>query len=97
MKIKAEILPNDRKYYGTVIKLTNEEGREAHIEVWINGISNYLPSKREVDFIGEDGKPYIRDEDGEVFEYEICDDHYETQTAFDICKKIVEALNGMEV
>jgi len=98
MKIKAEIMPNDRKYYGTEIQLTNEEGKTASFVVWVNSISDYVPSEREIDFVGEDGKFYWRDEhDNSVWEYEICDDHYETQTALNICNKIVEALNGTEV
>ncbi len=56
-----------------------------------------MPSEREIDFVGEDGKPYVREEDGEVYEYEICDDHYETQTVYNICKVIVAALNEAEV
>ncbi len=96
-KIKAEIMPIDSKYYGTKIQLTSQNGVKAYVIVWINSISsNYFPSEREYDFIGQDGKAYIL-EDGEAWEYEICDDHMETQAAYDICKKIVEAINGMEI
>jgi hypothetical protein len=97
MKIKARIADIDRKYYGTEIVLTSEEGRTAYFTVWVNSISDYTPSEREIDHVGEDGKFYYYEDDGELFEYEICDDHYETQTAYNICKVIVEALNNAEV
>lgn len=97
-KLHATMPNSTRKYYGTVIELSTEDGRSASFVVWVNSISkDGFPSKREYDYIGQDGKPYIRYEDDDTDEYEICDDHYETQTAFDICEKIVEALEGMEV
>lgn len=97
MKIHAEILPSERKYYGTEIQLTTEDGRTAQFNVWVNGISDYTPSEREYD-IEEDGKFYVHDtETDDRWEYEISDDHFESQTAYKICQKIVEALDGMEV
>jgi len=95
MKIQARIAPNDRKYYGTTIELENEEGTKAEFQVWVNGIGDYTPSEREYD-VEKDGRFYV-EEDGELYEYEICDDHYETAAALKICKKIVEAINGIEI
>lgn len=102
-KLKAELMPIDGKYYGSVINLAvegDELRRTASIEVWVNGVSNYTPSEREYDVKGEDGKFYVRseyDDDPEFYEYEISDDHFESQTALDICNAIVKALDGLEV
>lgn len=100
MKLHAYIVPNVRKYYGTEINLETDDGSTSGFNVWVNSLSpDYAPSEREYDFKGADGKYYIRDEEDHtyVYEYEISDDHYETQTAYDICKKIVEALDGLEI
>lgn len=104
MKLRAEILPIDRMYYGTRIELTAEDGSQAEFHVWINAISgDYAPSSREYDFIGRDGKFYVRydhefgtDEDL-ADEYEIRNNHYETAAALKVCEAIVAAINGLEV
>lgn len=95
-KLTAKLVPNDRKYYGTIIELEVEGRQPASIEVWINSVSDGKPSSREYDF-ERDGKFYTVDPEYGPEEYEICDDHYETATALQVCNKIVEALNGMEV
>lgn len=103
MKIQASLEPLKGKYYGSEIKLVGQEDstHEAYIQVWVNGISiDYAPSEREYDFVDEDGKFMVYDEYEDqrtAYEYEISDDHYETQAALTICNKIVEALNGLEI
>lgn len=82
-QIEAEIIPLGGKYYGTDIRLETDDGREAYITVWVNKVSDYKPSERELEGWDEE-------RDGP---YEICDDHYETKTGFEISKCIVEAIN----
>lgn len=84
-KITAELAPLEGKYYGTKIILRNPEGSEAWILVWVNRVGNYKPSERELESL----------EEGE--EYEVCDDHFESETSLNICRKIVAALNEQEV
>jgi hypothetical protein len=75
--LEAKILPLDGKYYGTCVELTTDDGTSSWIQIWHTDSSK--PSERE-----------IADWEGE---YEICDSHYESQTAYEVAQKIVEMLN----
>lgn len=88
--LHARLLPLEGKYYGSRIELTRSDGRdgdEAWIVCWINSVSDYKPSERELEGWDEE----------EFGPYEISDDHYESQTCLTICNKIVETLEGLEV
>jgi hypothetical protein len=87
-KLVAELVPLGGKYYGTEIVLINDEtNTKAYFQVWINEISDYRPSEREL-------RGWDEQENGP---YEICDNHYETDTAYKVCLAIEKALNGLEI
>ncbi|MBQ19132.1 MAG: hypothetical protein CMD31_00090 [Flavobacteriales bacterium] len=48
--MKAELKPLKGKYYGTKIKVIDDNGTEAYIEIWDSG--DYTPSKRELEADG---------------------------------------------
>lgn len=78
-KIKARLLPLGNKYYGTEIELT-VDNQVRTFKVWLGWGK---PSKRELELNGTT----IDDDEA----YDEC--HYESQLCFDICSKIVNALN----
>lgn len=100
MKIKAELLPLSGKYYGTEIHLKNEDGSQAEFIVWVNRISDGKPSEREqrahTEQLVRYGYSDTEIENDPDLAYEICDDHYETQDALEICKVLVDAINKAE-
>jgi hypothetical protein len=85
--LRADLAPLEGKYYGSKIVLRTDDGHEEWIMVWVNSVTDFTPSERELE--GWDVEEYG--------EYEVCDNHYETQGAYLICKRIVETLNGMEL
>lgn len=95
MKIHAELKPLSGKYYGSEIALTNENGGEALIQVWINGVGDNIPSERELgDHYHQNDQGQWIDEHG--YGYEICNDHYESQIALQVSQAIVDAINSRE-
>lgn len=102
--MKAEILSlGHKKYYGTEVKITyTDSNQEDLISIWVMG--NYKPSEREYD-VEIDGKFYVIDRDPfndteesstnlTLWEYEICDSHYETETGYKIAQLLVDAINN---
>lgn len=79
---KAELEPLRGKYYGSHVKLTGPNGESDLIEVWVMG--DHEPSERELADWDE----------GEYGPFEISDSHYETAFGYEVCKLIVEAING---
>lgn len=100
-KMKAELKPLKGKYYGTKIKVIDDNGTEADIEIWDSG--DYTPSKRELEANGyteeqwqenalvgsgwDDTKIPIREMDI------VCDNHFESKQSYELALKIVEKLN----
>lgn len=78
--LTATSILEDSKYYGTIIRLSNGD----QFSVWIRG-ENTRPSKRQAEQWGikliESAMEYCSDE------------HYETQSCFELCEKIVAGIN----
>lgn len=94
--MKAELAPLSGKYYGTGISITSDdpEFSEGYFLIWIGG--NNKPSERELEgYEFKDGKWQFYDKElDDWFEYEICDNHYETETSLKIAKLTIDAING---
>jgi hypothetical protein len=90
--MKAKLAPLKGKYYGTVIEVdTDEDGSFRHsVSVWID--DNSGPSRREYDF-ERDGKYYTVDMEYGIYEYEICDSHYETKTSLRVANILIHGIN----
>lgn len=98
--MKAILLPLSGKYYGTEIRILDDDGEPiTDINIWLNGGD---PSKRELKSWGYteqqweqnelvdngyDGKSYIRSMGL------IGDSHYETKKSYEYALRIVEKLN----
>lgn len=77
--MKATLLPLDRKYYGTRIRI-EEDGDYDDITIWLSWDE---PSEREY-------RDYWRNEDGE---YEWEGSHCESAKTLRVARAIVEAIN----
>ena len=80
--MKADILPLNGKYYGTVIQY----GGDRTIEVW--DMENYIPSDRQLEYWEmtlEEAKA----------DNMMCDSHYETQESYRIAEAIVKAIRKL--
>jgi hypothetical protein len=93
--VKAKLLDLEGKYYGTRVEVFDKTGDSAGwVVIWLNPTdeSEYAPSRREIEqYMGDEwGHPTFEEAKAE---YEICDSHYETQLAYDVATKLVEAIN----
>jgi hypothetical protein len=87
MRIKANIEPLKGKYYGTEIKL-DLDGEEHFFKIWIEGLEF---SERELKNCNDCKRRQL-----DCF---VCFDHFHTeyQVCYDVCKAIVDKINGIEV
>lgn len=84
LPVRAELLPLKGKYYGSEIALYDAEGDHTDtIQVWVFG-NDYTPSERELEGWDEE----------EYGPYEVCDSHFESRLGYEICQRIVKAING---
>lgn len=83
LRLKAELLPLEGKYYGSRIALRSDDGRvDDQVVIWIMG--DYTPSERELEGWDEE----------EHGPYEVSDSHFESALGYAICLQIVAAING---
>ena len=84
LKIKdAKIRELEGKYYGTIIDILFNDDTKTEIDIWLSG--DYVPSERELRQCT--GCEDWHNECRECFDY-----HTESETTYNICKIIVEAL-----
>ena len=96
--MKAQLLPLNGKYYGTIIRITHDDGETDEIKVWLSG---RIPSDREFD-------NYCTREQWESNQMIMCSDnyemeakeyigpwdcHFENEESLKVSKTIVEAIN----
>lgn len=90
--MRAVLKPLEGKYYGTEVEIRGThkdpvDFNNGFIQIWVMG--NYEPSERELEH-------WRNSEWGGDEPYEISDSHYETETSYEIAKKLVEAVNGRQ-
>jgi len=104
--MKAVLQELKGKYYGTIIKITTNEGFEYDIKLWNSG--SYVPSARELELAGLTEKQWVNNEivtllDAESREidqmpareiYEVCDSHFESRETYALALEMVARLNG---
>lgn len=88
--MNAKIEELEGKYYGTKISLMLDDGTESEIEVWIHDKSCQA-SHRELERGG-----YKTNAEA-VADGWICDSHYESKIGYEICERIINALNAPNV
>jgi hypothetical protein len=98
--MKAKIMPLRGKYYGTEIKIFDEDGTD-EIKLWDSG--DFIPSERELKACGLTLKQWVDNEevaldDGKTLAkakdiLEICDSHFESDLTYKRALKIVTAIN----
>lgn len=99
--MKAELKPLKGKYYGTKIKVTDDNGTEATIEIWDSG--DFTPSKRELESYGYTEQQWEEnalvdsgwDTEIPIRETDIvCDSHFESKQSYELALKIIEKLEA---
>lgn len=99
--MKAELMPLEGKYYGTIVKVTLDDGETTEIKIWHSG--DYTPSERECQCAGISREQWLKNEmidegsDGLVEAreiLEICDSHFESQVSYWLAERIVKGING---
>ena len=93
--MKAKLVDLRGKYYGTEVDILDDEGDSmGHVVIWLTPHSknDYQPSRREIEsYMGDEwGNPTFEEAKAD---YEVCDNHYECQLAFNVATKLVEAIN----
>jgi hypothetical protein len=99
--MKVELKPLKGKYYGTKIKVLDDNGVEASIEIWDDG--DCTPSKRELEANGYTEQQWLEnalvdsgwnDSRIPIREMDIvCDSHFESKQSYELALKIVEKLS----
>lgn len=84
--MKAKLEPLDGKYYGSSISVRLDDGSFGEINVWIHD-RRWIPSRRELERWRFKTPEEAKDNDV------TCDSHFESDVGYEICLKIVEALN----
>lgn len=94
MKAKIEEL-SGRKYYGTNVEIFDGFGLSVgFVVIWLNptDATDYIASERELE--GWNKFQLSENPDVPPDPYEYCDNHYETTMAYEVAKKLEEAING---
>lgn len=85
-----------RKYYGTEIEVYDDDNNSVgYFQVWLNPKreEDYKPSEREVEEhhtqSSEDDPEYNAADNP----FEICDNHYESELTYRLCRRLVDAVN----
>ena len=94
MKI-VDLIPYEKKYYGTKIGFLIDDLKAYKIDLWLNG-NKIIPSERELNKLKITRQQFDNNEliDGEFTVGEIFDStHYEDQLTYIVSKLIVDKLN----
>ena len=104
--MKAELLPLSGKYYGTKIRVVDDDGFGFEIKLWNSG--NFEPSDRELDGVCTIGEwrnnkilPLVNSWTGEIGVsakevIEICDSHFESRVTHRMVVNLVDKINQNE-
>lgn len=101
--MKAELLPLDGKYYGTVIRITGDDGYTHIIKLWQCG--SWVPSDRECAAAGItidqwQANANVTLDNGETWPakelLEICDSHFESRETHAMAEQIVRCLTSTD-
>ena len=103
--MKAELMPLEGKYYGTLIKVTDGK-EEISFKLWNS--ADFKPSDRELESCGVTREQYenneivgrekLGNEEWEVTareQCEICDSHFESEWTYKLALKLVDAINSI--
>jgi len=103
--MKAELMPRNGKYYGTLIKFTDGK-TETFFKLWNS--ADFKPSDRELEFCGVTREQYEKnaivkrekwgDEEWDITakeQCEICDSHFESDWTYKLALKLVDAINSI--
>lgn len=93
--MKAKLLPLKGKYYGSIISIQDDTLRKigdgCDIKIWCS--ADYVPSDRQRrEYYNPDDPNDVKENyvpDGEI----ACDGHFESEWTYQLCQKIVNAIN----
>ena len=91
--MNAKILPLDGKYYGTKVKIVDNDNNDFVINLWCQ--DDYEPSDRELGSICTIDE-WRKDEAGILYGDYIDSGHFESRATYHMAKTIVDLINGGE-